>query len=183
MHKKKIVFVSHCVLNTRSKVRYSVEFETTEERNRKAFLRHAIEKDIQFIQLPCPEFLLYGARRWGHSKDQFDNAFYRERCRELLKDIILQMKEYLSEPDRVEVLGIIGIDGSPSCGVNRVFTGAWGGEMSSNPDLEGMIRGGACIEGKGVFIEVLMEMLKEENIELPILPLTEDVLEVLTNED
>lgn len=82
-NKKKLLLVSHCILNVRSKIQYAVEFETEEERNRKAFLKKVIEEDIQLIQLPCPEFLMYGGRRWGHSSEQFDNPFSedrRERC-------------------------------------------------------------------------------------------------------
>ena len=38
-NKKKLLLVSHCILNVRSKIQYAVEFETEEERNRKAFLK------------------------------------------------------------------------------------------------------------------------------------------------
>ena len=34
---EELLLVSHCILNVRSKIQYAVEFETEEERNRKAF--------------------------------------------------------------------------------------------------------------------------------------------------
>ena len=43
-NKKKLLLVSHCILNVRSKIQYAVEFETDEERNRKAFLKKVIEE-------------------------------------------------------------------------------------------------------------------------------------------
>ena len=63
---QKIVFVSHCILNTASKVvLYNQEEMDAEEALRKKFMHIAIDRDIQLIQLPCPEFTLYGANRWG----------------------------------------------------------------------------------------------------------------------
>ena len=44
-NKKKLLLVSHCILNVRSKIQYAVEFETEEERNRKAFLKKVIVED------------------------------------------------------------------------------------------------------------------------------------------
>ncbi|MCY1152858.1 MAG: hypothetical protein OWP43_10635 [Sphaerochaetaceae bacterium] len=64
---KKIVFVSHCILNVASKVfMYNKEEMDKEDALRKDFLNKAINNDVQIIQLPCLEFTLYGAKRWGH---------------------------------------------------------------------------------------------------------------------
>lgn len=116
---QKIVFVSHCILNTASKVvLYNQEEMDAEEALRKKFMHLAIDRDIQLIQLPCPEFTLYGANRWGHVSNQFDNVFFRRHCRNILSPILDQLKEYLAHGERFEILGIVGIDGSPSCGVD-----------------------------------------------------------------
>lgn len=82
-NKKKLLLVSHCILNVRAKIQYAVEFETEEERNRKAFLKKVIEEDIQLMQLPCPEFLMYGGRRWDIPQNSLIILFSedrRERC-------------------------------------------------------------------------------------------------------
>ena len=85
---KKIVFVSHCILNTASKVvLYNQEEIDAEENLRKKFMHEVIDKEIQAIQLPCPEFTLYGAKRWGHVSDQFDNVFFRSHCRRILAPV------------------------------------------------------------------------------------------------
>ena len=85
---KKIVFVAHCLLNTASKVDlYDKEEIESEEKLRREFLSKAIEKGIQIIQLPCPEFTLYGTCRWGHVSNQFDNPFFRNHCKKILEPI------------------------------------------------------------------------------------------------
>ena len=62
---KKIIFVSHCILNTASKVvLYNQADMDAEENLRKKFMHKAIDQEVQIIQLPCPEFTLYGPKRW-----------------------------------------------------------------------------------------------------------------------
>ena len=79
---KKIIFVSHCILNTASKVvLYNQTDMDAEENLRKKFMHKAIDQEVQIIQLPCPEFTLYGPKRWGHVSNQFDNTFFRDHCR------------------------------------------------------------------------------------------------------
>ena len=105
---KKIIFVSHCILNTASKVvLYNQEEIDAEENLRIKFLNKAISNGIQIIQLPCPEFTLYGAKRWGHVSNQFDNTFFRKHCRKILEPIIDQLKEYLENEDFFEVLALL----------------------------------------------------------------------------
>lgn len=171
---KKVVFVSHCVLNTASKVEKVFDSSATKEEScRKKFLYKAIEKDIHIIQLPCPEFNLYGSRRWGHAKEQFDNPFYRDNCRRMLETYILQMKEYVRASDKFQVLGIIGIDGSPSCGVNITYCGDWGGELSRNPNLNSVLQGIHPRKEKGVFMEVLEEILEKNGLNIKMISLNE----------
>ncbi len=172
MNKKKIVFVSHCILNTASKVmKCNEEIDTPEESIRKQFLMKSIENNIHFIQLPCPEFTLYGSSRWGHTKDQFDNPFFRDHCKSILTPIIQQMREYYKEKDKFEVLGIVGINGSPSCGVTFTCSGKWGGEFSGNKNIIAMLQTIRRNQDKGIMFEILEEMLIKEKIEIKIIGL------------
>ena len=60
--------VSHCILNTAAKVVLYDEAEIkAEEALRRRFVGRALELGVQLVQLPCPEFTLYGAQRWGLS--------------------------------------------------------------------------------------------------------------------
>ena len=163
---KKIDFVSHCILNTASKVvLYNREDIDAEEKLRPQFLQKALDKGIQIVQLPCPEFTLYGAKRWGHVSDQFDNPFFRKHCQEILEPVIDQLKEYLNNDDRFEVLGIVGIDGSPSCGVDYTCYGNCLGTFDGRTDLEETLQSIRLDKGMGVFMDVLDELLKQNGLE------------------
>ena len=163
---KKILLVSHCMMNTASKLKsFKATDEKSEDKLRKEIVKTAMDNDIQLLQLPCPEFLQYGYRRWGHTYDQFNNVFFRERCREMLTPIILQVKEYLENPEEFEIVGILGIDGSPSCGVKYTCRAAWGGEFSGR-DVTDVLHSCHLEEGSGVLMETLKKMLDEEGITL-----------------
>ena len=172
MERQKILFVSHCIFNTSAKVCRNIPIEkNSEEKSRKDFLVKAIEANIQFIQLPCPEFTLYGPLRWGHMQNQFDNPFFREHCRESLVPIFLQMQAYLQVPERFDVLGIVGINGSPSCGVTRTCKGSCGGEFSGKTDFEETMSSMVSSPEPGVFIDVLKTEMEKLGIKLPIMAL------------
>ncbi len=165
--KQKILFVSHCILNTASKVvLFNEEAMAAEEELRLKFLHAALDAGIQLVQLPCPEFTLYGCRRWGHTSNQFDNPFFRQHCRKLIAPALLEVQEYLSAPDRFEVLGFLGIDGSPSCGVDYTGTGNWGGSPYGRADLDEVVASLSLAKKSGIFFDELQAMLKETGLTL-----------------
>lgn len=173
----KIIFVSHCVLNIASKVvMYDQESMDAEENLRQSFLTKAIKQNIQFIQLPCPEFKLYGSNRWGHVSDQFDNPFFRSHCRTMLEPFILELQEYLSN-DRYQVLGIIGIDGSPSCGVDLTCRADWYGSFEGREALDDTLKDVHMVNESGVFIDVLKQLLSENDIDIPVIGLNAEAPE------
>lgn len=162
---KKVLFVSHCILNTAAKVvLYNQEEIVAEENLRKQFMQKVIENGIQLVQLPCPEFTLYGTKRWGHVSDQFDNVFFRTHCRNILSPVIQQLKEYLENEDMFEVLGFVGVDGSPSCGVDYTCRADWYGAFDGRTDLEETLQSCRLSNGSGVFMRVLKEILAEEGL-------------------
>ncbi len=161
----KIIFACHCVLNTASKVvMYEKEDMAKEENLRLKFVSKALEQGVQFVQLPCPEFRMLGARRWGHVMNQFDNPFFRSGCKEMLAPFINELKEYLSCPDRYKVLGIVGIDGSPSCGVNLTCSADWYGSFGEREGVLETLSAVEMISEKGIFIQELNKLLQEENL-------------------
>lgn len=167
--KQKIIIVSHCFLNDASKLKNQNEKEQTEERNKKrAFLKWVLEHEIEIMQLPCPEFLLYGCNRWGHASSQFDTPFFRQEAKNMLEPYLLQWKEYAAHKERFELLGIIGINGSPSCGVQFTYDGDWGGEFADFSNVQKTILGLKKKEIPGIFMQVLQEMLKDADLEIPM---------------
>ena len=172
---QKILIVSHCILNKASKVEQN-EADLAEEYELRDRLLSEIQKqDIQLLQLPCPEFVMYGSRRWGHVKEQFDHPFYRDTCRKLFGPVLGQLEAYAGDPERFEVLGIVSVEGSPSCGRSLTCSGNWGGELSDLEETEKRVRGLKMIQAPGVFMEVIQGMLAEAELQVPILTMQETV--------
>jgi len=169
--RKKLCLVSHCILNCNSKVEGSCKRKGP----LKEVLYPLIEKDYGIIQLPCPE-IDYGLRRWGHVREQFDNPFYREHCKRVLKPIMMQVMEYHNNNYTVNY--VIGINGSPSCGVEFSYSSEkWGGELSKRDHLESLKEGLHYKMFPGIFMEVLIALLHEYNIRTKFLGITESKLD------
>ena len=169
---KKILVVSHCILNNASKVMQDESELADEYRERDALMRAVLEKGIQLIQLPCPEFIMYGPNRWGHVKDQFDNVFFRNQCRRMLRPVMDQLKEYAGLPERFRVIGIVSVEGSPSCGCRLTCRGSWGGELDLW-DTGVTDKNVAVTKEAGVFMEEIMKMLDEYGMDIPVMSIPE----------
>lgn len=173
---KYLLIISHCILNTASKVAMD-EQELEEEYEKKdRLIRCVMENNIQLIQLPCPEFIIYGSRRWGHVKEQFMHPHYYKECKKMLHPILLQMKEYLNYPEEYQIIGIVSVEGSPSCGYRTTCSGKWGGELSGDVnEIKKMQNTCKPVDGLGVFMEILEEELKVRDMAIPILTMEEAV--------
>ncbi len=166
--KYKILITCHCFLNDAVKLMHQdMSEQSSEKRIKEKIIKRMMDNHVEILQLPCPEFMIYGSRRWGHASSQFDNPFFREYTKDMLKPYLLQIKEYISRPEVFELLGVLGIDGSPSCGVDFTYDGEWEGEFSSHPDLQHSFESIRKEEKSGVLIDVFREMLQDESIEIP----------------
>lgn len=170
---KRIFAVSHCILNTAAKVRQDESGLREEYALRSRFLRLALEGDIQLLQLPCPEFVLYGSRRWGHVRSQFDHPAYRKSCRELFEPVRMQLEEYASDGAAFSVLGIVSVEGSPSCGFHQTCEADWAGEPG-DPE-RAPLPPVSMAARPGVFLEIAARSLRESGLAVPILTLQEAV--------
>jgi len=148
----KTVFLAHCILNQNSK---ALGFA-----NRPGLVKWLIDFLKQggcvVEQLPCPETLYLGVNRWWHTRDQYDTPGFRKHCRRLAKMVAGLMEYYLR---RGHAIVLIGIDGSPSCGVN--LTGRnpyWGGEPRASAEQY------QVVEGMGVWIEELLKEVERRGI-------------------
>lgn len=176
---KKIMLLCHCILNCNSKV----EGCSTYCGAMPEITKVLIDSGIGMVQLPCPELTMYGIKRWGHVKNQFDTPYYRKHCRILFQPYIEQLEDYIK--NGYEVVGFLGIDGSPSCGMNKTCIGKWGGEFSENPDLAAVLNTAEIIEAKGIFIEEAEALLEKHNINMPFIGIDEakmaDSIEIINN--
>lgn len=160
---KYIILVSHCMLNTFSKVESFGEEEGREEARRKV-MKTILDNGIGIIQLPCPELIMYGTNRWGHVKNQFNTPHFREVCKTEFEVYLQQIEEYIN--NGYNIIGILGIDGSPSCGVDLTCVGNWKGEIGSNPNLSDTIKTIEYINEKGILMEEISKALSKKGIEI-----------------
>jgi predicted secreted protein len=147
---KKVVLVAHCVMNQNARHVDCADFPAA----MKPLLAALHEAELGVIQMPCPELMALGL---GRDRDVPPLDTIREalelpdahaRLRPLIDDIVYQIKEYQFQG--FEVIGILGKNGSPSCGV----------ETSSFPNGQG--------PGEGVFVRLLRQRLTEEGLNIEI---------------
>ena len=155
---KRVVVLAHCLLNQNAISDGTADLPSQFD----GIVEFLMRRRIGFIQLPCPEFLCLGLDRGdAHGADRpllQENTRIREAMgeaahvsvlREKANDLVQQIRQYQSHG--FEVLGVIGVDRSPSCGVATTTIGG-----SEQP-------------GRGTFFEILAAALDESGIRLPMI--------------
>jgi len=108
---KKIAIVAHCILNQNSRV-----FGLAERSGAIAeIVEFLMFNDMGIVQMPCPELTYAGILRKSQTKDEYDNTMFRNHCKKIAEEIAEQILEY--SKGKIKARIIIGVDGSPSCGV------------------------------------------------------------------
>ncbi|MCG8540849.1 MAG: hypothetical protein MJA82_13055 [Clostridia bacterium] len=146
---KKIILLSHCILNQNSVVKLLARAKGAYN----MVIEKIIRSNIGIIQLPCPEFLFLGENRLPKTKEEYDNRDYRILCENLIRNIQKQIIEYMK--NGYKIIGIIGIEESPSCGL---------------------------VKNQGIFMEVLLASLDNLNINIPKLEIPTSYHEERANE-
>ena len=155
---KKLVLVSHCILNQNSISDATADFPGTFEEIVKLFL----DAKVGIIQMPCPELMCLGLARGdvhgGERGVLVENSRIRENMKSaeslkiidmLVEQVLFQIEEYLK--NGFTILGIVGVNRSPSCGIST----------TSKDSQE--------VEGKGVYMERLEKVLEEKNIHIDMI--------------
>ncbi|TGA96134.1 hypothetical protein E4665_16650 [Sporolactobacillus shoreae] len=127
---KKIIITSNCVLNQNAVVR--------DEARRPGIMKEAVNwidaNDWGIVQLPCPELHFLGLDRPPMTVEQYDTPEFHESNRSLLEPVIKQLKEYQNHG--YEIVGGIGISGSPSCDPGR---GVFMNDLRELADKQGVV--------------------------------------------
>lgn len=150
---KKIVITCHCVLNANAKV-YPLAPAAGVCTDAVLDL---IQDGIGLFQLPCPEVCYLGLDRWGMTREQYDHPNFRSHCREILKYSMVQIEAFIKAGYRI--VSLIGVDGSPNCGLNYTCEGYTGGEICSPERVAEQIHRLRRISGKGIFMTIFLEQL------------------------
>jgi len=126
---------------------------------------YLLQKNIGIIQYPCPETTAMGLMRNPQGRQQYDNVFFRNHCKELLKTPMLMVREFIR--NRYRLCCFIGLENSPTCGihwgrhkVNRYGTESPTPENAPGKDAPVLM---------GIMAEIVAEELAEEGIQAPFL--------------
>ncbi|UCE19994.1 MAG: DUF523 domain-containing protein [Gemmatimonadota bacterium] len=154
---KTVVFVAHCILNQNSISDGTAVYP--------GFIQEIMEvlctTHVGIVQMPCPEFLCLGLDRGNidgstspvveentRIRETMGRRFAARKIEQLAQDLVFQISEYRKYG--FHILGIVGINRSPSCGV----------DTTSKNNRE--------IGGEGVFIEILRKELQKNRMDIDI---------------
>ena len=152
---KKLILVAHCVLNQNSISDGTADYPASN----KEVVNLLLQSQAGIVQMPCPELHCLGLDRGNvHGSEQpvvventrIRTSMNQQRAIRLLKVLVRQIVYQIEEYRRHEfdVCGIVGIDRSPSCGVNTT-------SIHNREE-----------NGEGVFIEALRKELKKRHIRI-----------------
>jgi predicted secreted protein len=141
----KVVFVPHCVLNQNARIVDAADFPAMHDQ----LLDFLQQAQVGIIQMTCPETYCLGLGRFD-VRVGLEHPAGRERLQRLIDDLIFTIREYLFQG--MEIIGIIGKEGSPSCGVSQT----WYNETGHGP-------------GQGVFIRELKRNLVRNKLTIPVI--------------
>lgn len=158
---RRIILVAQCLVNPYCRVHIlGQNFPLSRE-----LMDFLMEKKVGVIQYLCPETSALGLRRNPQGRQQYDNVFFRDHCKELLRTPMLMVREFLRNNYRLTCF--VGLENSPTCGirwgrhkVNKYQTES--GMPVDNPDPDEPVL-------KGIMAEILAEELGRENVEVPFL--------------
>lgn len=105
------------------------------------------------IQLPCPEALYLGLDRWAVTRNQLDVPEFRRFCRSTIIHYA-DLLEMLAK--KGASIRIVGIAGSPSCGIITTSTGYSGGRVREAQHEH--------VPGRGIFMEELLAELGRRGV-------------------
>jgi predicted secreted protein len=141
----KVALLSHCLLNQNSKPYMRARYPGVVT----PVIEVLLNRGYALFQLPCPEVSFTGLNRWSAVIEQYDTPKYRGHCREIAVQVVDQLAQY---PQYGYTCLLIGIDGSPTCGVR--LTGSsdrWRGFPGSLEPGETY----PVTEGRGILMQEL----------------------------
>lgn len=179
----KVIFVSHCILNENTRY-FGGAF-------RKGAMREVLTKlhdqGIGIVQMKCPE-----QQAWGGVQKSFmwkivgakKRLIYKFRSiivpvfirytinkyRRLARDVLHDIVDYQNAG--FEIVGLVGVDGSPSCGILRKLRMNCSFEVLADLSMETLnitalndqLYSWCLDEGAGMFIDELKRQLDRKNI-------------------
>ena len=163
---KTVCYLAHCLLNANSKVDEGARCAGVYPPVVSLLRQHG----CTIRQMPCPELAFAGTRRFWAVREQYDTPAFRAHCRRLGAPIAEQIRADLAAGQRVV---IVGIDGSPSMGVELTASSdEWGGRPDKPRDEDYPVT-----PGPGIFTETLLGLLGPEGARVQIVGIGQDLFD------
>ncbi len=161
-----VCYLAHCLLNANAKVdegaRCAGVFSPVVEVLRK--------HGCTIRQMPCPELAFAGTRRFWAVREQYDTPAFRAHCERLAGPVATQIRADLAAGQRVL---IVGIDGSPSMGVEiTAASDEWGGRPDKPRDEDYPVT-----PGPGLFTETLLRLLGDVRPRVRVVGIGQDLFD------
>lgn len=154
---KKVILVAHCILNQNAKIDRCAHYPGA----LREVTQTLLDAGIGIIQLPCPELQYLGLDRQAdkdkettiESEDTRVGVLMKKTvpkvlCGKISYDLIYQIKQY--QHNGFTVVGMLGINGSPTCGVETTW------------------EDGKETAGSGIFIKIFKEESADQDVNIPI---------------
>ena len=151
---KSVVLVPGCLLCPV----FQVKYDSTKLAWREEIMKALVDAGVGIVQMPCPEALFRGYDE-GLSRKPHGVRYYEKlpgfqhHCKALAEATLEQILAL--EKHEIRVKAILGIENSPTCAVNRIFTYGIGTEHRA-----------------GLFVEALMSLMPEKGLSVPIIGIT-----------
>jgi len=156
---RKIVLIAQCLVNPYCRVHIlGQNFPLSKE-----LTNYLMDKHVGIIQYLCPETSAMGLMRNPQGRQQYDNVFFRNHCKELIKAPILMVKEFIK--NKYRLMCFIGLENSPTCGIH------WGKHkvnkyQTESPDpVDHPAPSDPVLAG--IMAEILMDEFAKESIQVP----------------
>ena len=140
---RRVIFVSHCILNQNARIYGSADFPAMFV----PLVDWLKENDIGISQMPCPELQVLGLGRTS-VRDGLETGEGQAHLHQLIDGLIYEIKQYRFQG--FHVIGILGKQGSPACGVTRT----WLDDRQQ--------------DGQGVFIRLLKQRLAAAGLDIEV---------------
>ena len=140
---KYFVLVPFCLLAQAYQAQGLVKYEWTS--SIKPFVKLLIDNDINIIQMPCTESSYKNSLiREPRGLKKYDTLEFNKHCEEIANKVAQEIQQIINS--NYKVIAILGIEQSPSCCVNYIYTNH-GNEKR-----------------KGIFMQKLADKIKDYNI-------------------
>lgn len=184
--KGKVLFVSHCILNTNARYLGGAFRGSCV----KEIITQAVSNDTSLIQMPCPEQKVWGGILKPYMWLAFDckntikhkllrlffplfMGYTRFRYRQIAETVANEIIDY--EKAGYEVTGILGIDGSPTCGVLKGMNMKKAFDFYASCSLKSLARSdfnetlyAQCLQEQGgIFMNYLKLLLRNKGRNVP----------------